>query len=246
MSTTTLTHPPDPGRRWRRWLTRWTAEPAWQERLSRARLPDEGLGYDRFGLEVEAARLHLSLSHRVAALGFEIDSQGGERLPTSGPFILTPTAMMTPLGLAAMLTGVDVMAHLPTPRMVRPLIDPEWAEVPWVGQWLSRAGFVWSTPEHVGSLARLGQVTLLLTGLGALSPKLVELALEGDAPFVPLSVVTAGRGAGLRRRVQIRYGRPMDVRALLDGRALTPNNLRVVTDELQSRVNARLEPGEAP
>ncbi|MEL6178088.1 MAG: hypothetical protein AAFS10_04000 [Myxococcota bacterium] len=243
MSTTTLTLSPEPRRSWRRWLVKLTTPPAWKLRLVETEFPDEGLGFDRFGLEHETALLTLGLGHRLAELGFELHSTGGERLPTRGPFILAAETMMAPFWVGAMLITIDVLAQLPKPRLVRTLLAPTWADVPWAGQWLSRAGFVWLTPEHMASLARMDQPMLLIPGQqrsdDLMSPALIELALKHDAPFVPVAV---RRGPGLTNTVEIHYGTPLRLGELLRDRPLTPVALRMLTDAVQRHVQEELQP----
>jgi len=188
----------------------WTASDVLKSRIGRLDLPDEGLGYDRFGLESSSARLSLDLYHWLYVRYFRTQSFGIEHLPQRGPYILAPNHT-GPFPLEALMIMVDVLLHGSPPRLVRPLVNRSLSALPYVNIVLSRTGCVWASRSNMDGLLNSGQPIMLFPeGPRALAkrlarrhrtmsfnPAVVELAIKHQVPIVPVGVVGLSNARGL-------------------------------------------------
>jgi 1-acyl-sn-glycerol-3-phosphate acyltransferase len=174
------------------------------ERLETMPFHDEGFGFDRFGLEREAfwgAYLGARLLYRY---WFRVRSTGHEHLPRTGRAILASNhSGLLPFD-GAMIT-CDLLERLSPPRSLRAIVDHFAFAMPWIGLFMQRTGQVPGTSRNFADLLRQDELVLVFPegARGIVKPYreryrlrkfnvgFVELAIEHEAPIVPVAVVGA-------------------------------------------------------
>lgn len=174
------------------------------ERLETMPFKDEGFGFDRFGLEREsfwAGYLAVRLLYRH---WFRVRSTGHENVPREGRVILAPNhSGLLPFD-GAMITA-DLLERLDPPRSVRAIVDHFAFALPYVGVFMQRTGQVPGTTRNFADLLRQDEMVLVFPEgtraivkpyreryrLKKFNVGFVELAIEHEAPIVPVAVVGA-------------------------------------------------------
>lgn len=174
------------------------------ERLETMPFHDEGFGFDRFGLEREsfwAGYLAVRLLYRH---WFRVRSTGHENVPREGRVILAPNhSGLLPFD-GAMITA-DLLERLDPPRSVRAIVDHFAFALPYVGTFMQRTGQVPGTTRNFADLLRQDELVLVFPEgtraivkpyreryrLKKFNVGFVELAIEHEAPIVPVAVIGA-------------------------------------------------------
>lgn len=176
----------------------------WLERLETMPFKDEGFGFDRFGLERESFWAGYLLVRQLYRRWFRVRSTGHENVPREGRVILAPNhSGLLPFD-GAMIT-CDLLERLDPPRSVRAIVDHFAFALPWVGVFMQRTGQVPGTTRNFADLLRQEELVLVFPEgtRGIVKPfreryrlrkfnvGFIELAIEHEAPIVPVAVVGA-------------------------------------------------------
>ncbi len=197
----------------------WTTPESLHARFKRLELPDSGLGYDPFGLEVSTARLALDAWYALYASYFRVRSVGVEHLPQRGGYLLVANHA-APFPVDALMVVMDVLMQGAPPRLVRTLAHPSLASAPYLNILLNRTGAVWATRHNMAALLRQGQPVLTFPeGARAMARRLgrqprllpfgtraVELAVEHKIPIIPVGMVATGALSALDGLLPVRSG----------------------------------------
>ncbi len=174
------------------------------ERLDGMPFRDEGFGYDRFGLEREGFWGAYLGARQLYRRWFRVRSTGHEHVPREGRAILFANhSGLLPFD-GAMIT-VDLLERLSPPRATRAIVDHFAFALPWVGLFMQRTGQVPGTTRNFADLLRQDELVLVFPEgtraivkpfreryrLRRFNVGFVELALEHEAPVIPVSVVGA-------------------------------------------------------
>lgn len=183
------------------------------EDLQRARafpFQDLGYGYDAFGMERESALLAYAALRLMHRYWFRVESRGIANVPLEGAALLVPNhAGVIPLDGAMLAT--DVFRNLPTPRVVRTVVDFFAADMPLVNTFLVRAGQFFGHRKNVEDLVRRGELVCIFpegakgTGknfreayrLRRFNVGFIEVALRHRIPIVPVSIIGSEEQAPL-------------------------------------------------
>ena len=256
-------------RRWSKAIANLLAPKSSYGRLDEVQLSDEGLGFDRFGMEVESTQLAVSIYQRLFEQYFIVKSVGTENIPDRSPFIVTPNRM-APMPVDVLLISADILKNkLDQPKLLRPMLHPWLAEVPFINQLLTKTGAVWATPKNMHTALELGEPLLVfpqgrrstlerLSGrreqLRAVSSRVIELGLRHRVPIIPVALNCTGsprsRGTttdSCSRHVTIIYGEPFLAHEQVIDSDPSPAQLRALADRLQNKVQQLIESArEAP
>ena len=174
------------------------------ERLETMPFHDEGFGFDRFGLEREAFWGAYLFVRQLYRRWFRVRSTGHENVPREGRVILAPNhSGLLPFD-GAMIT-VDLLEKLEPPRSVRAIVDHFAFALPYVGVFMQRTGQVPGTTRNFADLLRQDEMILVFPEgtraivkpyreryrLKKFNVGFIELAIEHEAPIVPVAVVGA-------------------------------------------------------
>jgi len=188
-------------------LKRWTLElggPGTRERLEKLTPPRNEYGVDPYGLDVEylqAATAPLLWLYRKY---FRVEAFGLDNVPAEGRVLLVANHSGQ-LPFDAAMIEVACLIDKDPPRAVRALLDKWVPTLPFVSTFLSRCGQVVGTPENCRRLLAADEALLVFPeGTRGLNKPFAEryqlqdfglgfvrLALESDAPIVPVGVVGA-------------------------------------------------------
>lgn len=174
------------------------------ERLETMPFHDEGFGFDRFGLERESFWAAYLACRFLYTTWFRVRSTGHEHVPRDGRAILAGNhSGLLPFD-GAMIT-CDLLERLTPPRSTRAVVDHFAFALPYIGLFMQRTGQVPGTGRNVADLLRQDELVLVFPEgtRGIVKPfheryrlkkfnvGFVELALEHEAPIVPVAVVGA-------------------------------------------------------
>jgi 1-acyl-sn-glycerol-3-phosphate acyltransferase len=135
---------------------------------------------------------------------FRVESSGHEHVPRTGRAILAANhSGLLPFD-GAMITA-DLMERLDPPRSLRAIVDHFAFALPWVGLFMQRTGQVPGTTRNFSDLLQQDDVVLVFPEgtRGIVKPwreryrlkkfnvGFVELAIEHEAPIVPVAVIGA-------------------------------------------------------
>lgn len=174
------------------------------ERLETMPFHDEGFGFDRFGLERESFWAGYLAVRFLYRHWFRVRSTGHENVPREGRVILAPNhSGLLPFD-GAMITA-DLLERLDPPRSVRAIVDHFAFALPYVGTFMQRTGQVPGTTRNFADLLRQDELVLVFPEgtraivkpyreryrLKKFNVGFVELAIEHEAPIVPVAVIGA-------------------------------------------------------
>jgi len=188
-------------------LQRWTLElggPGMRERLEKLTPPRNEYGVDPYGFDVDflqAATAPLLWLYRKY---FRVEPHGLENVPNEGRVLLVANHSGQ-LPFDAAMVEVACLADKDPPRAVRALVDRWVPTLPFVSTFFARCGQVVGTPENCRRLLAADEALLVFPeGTRGLNKPFAEryrlqdfglgfmrLALESDAPIVPVGVVGA-------------------------------------------------------
>jgi 1-acyl-sn-glycerol-3-phosphate acyltransferase len=189
-------------------MREWTfalAGPGAQERLSRlAQAARNEYGVDPYGFDLDYAIGAIAPFLWLYKKYFRVQVHGIENVPRAGRFLLVSNHSGQ-LPLDAAMLGVACLVEMDPPRAVRALVEKWVPTLPFVSTYYARLGQVVGTPENCRRLLRADEALMVFPegvrglnkpwsqryqlqdfGLGFL-----RLALETDAPIVPVGVVGA-------------------------------------------------------
>jgi 1-acyl-sn-glycerol-3-phosphate acyltransferase len=183
-------------------------------------LPDDGLGYDSFGLHRASVLRALRWGRGAFERYFRVESRGAEHIPRTGPAIVVANHGGV-LPVDGAMLWLDVVRR--TGRILRPIAARFVPRLPLVGTAFARVGVVAGTRENVSRLlARGALVAIFPEGVSGTGKPFREryhlqewnvgharLALRHRAPIIPVAIIGAEESWPLVARVPVHpFGAP--------------------------------------
>jgi 1-acyl-sn-glycerol-3-phosphate acyltransferase len=197
----------DLGARVRDALRAWTFElggPGTQERLENLTPPSNEYGVDPYGFDPEFTVAALAPFVWLYRKYFRVQVHGIEHVPGDGRLLLVANHSGQ-LPFDAAMLGIALLVDKDPPRAVRALVERWVPRLPFVAPFYARLGQVVGTPENCRRLLAAGEALMVFPeGVRGLNKPFREryrlqdfgsgflrLALEADAPVVPVGIVGA-------------------------------------------------------
>jgi len=188
-------------------LHRWTLElggPGMRERLETLTPPRNEYGVDPYGFDVDYLQAAVAPLLWLYRKYFRVQPHGLENVPAEGRVLLVANHSGQ-LPFDAAMVEVACLADKDPPRAVRALVDRWVPTLPFVSTIFARCGQVVGTPENCRRLLAADEALLVFPegtrGLNKpfarryelqdFGPGFLRLALESNAPIVPVGVVGA-------------------------------------------------------
>jgi 1-acyl-sn-glycerol-3-phosphate acyltransferase len=185
----------------------WSLElagPDAKERLQRLQAPANEYGFDPYGFDLDYAVGAIAPFLWLYRKYFRVQVHGIENVPRAGRFLLVANHSGQ-LPLDAAMLGVALLVEMDPPRAVRALVEKWVPTLPFISTYYARLGQVVGTPENCRRLLLADQALMVFPeGVRGLNKPwaaryqlqefglgFMRLALECDAPVVPVGVVGA-------------------------------------------------------
>jgi 1-acyl-sn-glycerol-3-phosphate acyltransferase len=178
--------------------------PGSRERLEKLTPPRNEYGVDPYGLDVDYAVAAMAPFLWFYRKYFRVQVYGIEHVPTDGRVLLIANHSGQ-LPFDAAMLGVSLLVELDPPRFARALVEKWVPTLPFVSSFYARLGQVVGTPENCRRLLAADEAILVFPeGVRGLNKPwreryrlqdfglgFMRLALEADAPIVPVGIVGA-------------------------------------------------------
>ncbi len=188
-------------------LKAWTFElggPGSRSRLEQLTPPRNEYGVDPYGLDVDFALSAMAPFLWLYRKYFRGEVHGIEHVPTEGRVLIVANHSGQ-LPFDAAMLGVALLVELDPPRMARALVEKWVPTLPFVSSFYARLGQVVGTPENCRRLLAADEALLVFPeGVRGLNKPYTQryqlqdfglgfmrLALEADAPILPVGIVGA-------------------------------------------------------
>ena len=178
--------------------------PGMRERLEKLTPPRNEYGVDPYGLDLDYAVAAMAPFLWLYRKYFRVEVHGIEKVPAEGRalFIANHSGQ---LPFDAAMLGVALLVELDPPRYGRALVEKWVPTLPFVSSFYARLGQVVGTPENCRRLLAAEEALLVFPeGVRGLNKPFSEryklqdfghgfmrLALEAEAPIVPVGIVGA-------------------------------------------------------
>jgi 1-acyl-sn-glycerol-3-phosphate acyltransferase len=197
----------DVGARIRDAMREWTYSlggPGTQERLEKLTPPANEYGVDPYGFDADFTVSALAPFVWMYRKYFRVRTTGIEKVPPEGRVLLVANHSGQ-LPFDAAMLGVSLLVDKDPPRAPRALVEKWVPRLPFVSTFYARLGQVVGTPENCRRLLAAGEALMVFPeGVRGLNKPFREryrlkefgsgflrLALEADAPIVPIGIVGA-------------------------------------------------------
>jgi 1-acyl-sn-glycerol-3-phosphate acyltransferase len=171
------------------------------QRLTRAPLRLNEFGYDPYGFHPDRARGLLLPAALLYRFYFRVETHGIENVPEGKVLLIGNHAGQMAYD-GAMLT-IAMLLEADPPRICRGMGEYFLWKVPWMGTTATRMGTLVGTPANCVSMLRAGACVMVFPEgargankpfrqryrLQPFGPGFMRLALESDAPIVPVGIV---------------------------------------------------------
>ncbi|MFL5263075.1 MAG: lysophospholipid acyltransferase family protein [Anaeromyxobacteraceae bacterium] len=178
--------------------------PGSRERLQKLTPPRNEYGVDPYGLDVDYAVAAMAPFLWLYRKYFRVEVRGIEQVPTDGRVLLIANHSGQ-LPFDAAMLGVSLLIDLDPPRFARALVEKWVPTLPFVSSFYARLGQVVGTPENCRRLLAADEAIMVFPeGVRGLNKPwreryrlqdfglgFMRLALEADAPIVPIGIVGA-------------------------------------------------------
>ncbi|MFL5274011.1 MAG: lysophospholipid acyltransferase family protein [Anaeromyxobacteraceae bacterium] len=178
--------------------------PGSRERLQKLTPPRNEYGVDPYGLDVDYAVAAMAPFFWLYRKYFRVEVRGIEQVPTDGRVLLIANHSGQ-LPFDAAMLGVSLLIDLDPPRFARALVEKWVPTLPFVSSFYARLGQVVGTPENCRRLLAADEAIMVFPeGVRGLNKPwreryrlqdfglgFMRLALEADAPIVPIGIVGA-------------------------------------------------------
>ena len=178
--------------------------PGTRERLAKLSPPENEYGVDPYGLDVDTLIAAAAPGLWLYRKYFRVQVFGLENVPPTGR-VLIVSNHSGQLPLDGVMVGLALLFEMDPPRCVRALAEKWVPTLPFVSSLYSRIGVVVGTPENCRRLLAADEAILVfpegVRGLNKPYTKryqlqqfgsgFMRLALEANAPIVPVGVVGA-------------------------------------------------------
>lgn len=168
----------------------------------RTKFKDTGFGYDIFGYEWESGLYGYLVARTLYKYYFRAEGEGIENVPTEGRAVMASNhAGITPMDAVTIV--VDCVQNCNPPRMPRAVIEKMFTKLPYADVIMKRLGQVIGVRGNFEELLKNDEIVLVFPegarGMGKTFPNryqlvkfnvgFVELAIEQEAPIIPVAVV---------------------------------------------------------
>ncbi|MBI5497949.1 MAG: acyltransferase family protein [Deltaproteobacteria bacterium] len=180
----------------------WAVDPEVDRAVDAVPNRVNGLGYDPWGFNPQAAKLYFSIARHIYAY-FRPEIVGIENLPPGRVLIVPNHSGQLPLD--GLVIAVACLLHAQPPRLVRAMAERWFPTLPWVNIAFSRSGVVVGDPINCKNLLEADNAILVFPegarGCGKtfqhryqleeFGRGFMRLALQTGTPIVPVGVVGA-------------------------------------------------------
>jgi 1-acyl-sn-glycerol-3-phosphate acyltransferase len=187
-----------------RTLTFELGGPGTRERFAKLTPPRNEYGVDPYGFDIDFAVGAVAPFLWLYRKYFRVQVHDIENVPAEGPVLLVGNHSGQ-LPFDAAMMGLSLLVELDPPRFARALVEKWVPTLPFVSSFYARLGQVVGTPENCRRLLAAGEAILVFPeGVRGLNKPFREryrlqdfglgfmrLALEADAPIVPVGLVGA-------------------------------------------------------
>ncbi|MFI5306987.1 MAG: lysophospholipid acyltransferase family protein [Polyangiales bacterium] len=175
-----------------------------EERIAQAlTLSTNESGVDPFGADADTIRASASLLIYLHRFWFRTEVHGIENVPEGKVLLVANHGGQIPLD--GIVIACSLLFDAPRPRFVRSMVERFIGTLPFFSVWFPRVGQVLGAPENARRLLEAGEPLLVFPEgvkgisktfdsrykLAPFSPGFMRLALESDAPIVPIAVIGA-------------------------------------------------------
>jgi 1-acyl-sn-glycerol-3-phosphate acyltransferase len=178
--------------------------PGTRERLEKLTPPRNEYGVDPYGFDLDFAVAAVAPFLWLYRKYFRVEVHGIEHVPAEGRALLVPNHSGQ-LPFDAAMLGISLLVEMDPPRFARALVEKWVPTLPFVSSFYARLGQVVGTPENCRRLLAAGEAILVFPeGVRGLNKPFREryqlqdfglgfmrLALETEAPIVPIGIVGA-------------------------------------------------------
>ena len=178
--------------------------PGTRERLEKLTPPRNEYGVDPYGLDLDFAVAAVAPFLWLYRKYFRVEVHGIERVPAEGRVLLVPNHSGQ-LPFDAAMLAISLLIEMDPPRYVRALVEKWVPTLPFVSSFYARLGQVVGTPENCRRLLAAEEAIMVFPeGVRGLNKPFREryrlqdfglgfmrLALEAEAPIVPVGIVGA-------------------------------------------------------
>jgi len=178
--------------------------PGTRERLEKLTPPRNEYGVDPYGLDLDFAVAAVAPFLWLYRKYFRVEVHGIERVPAEGRVLLVPNHSGQ-LPFDAAMLAISLLIEMDPPRYVRALVEKWVPTLPFVSSFYARLGQVVGTPENCRRLLSAEEAIMVFPeGVRGLNKPFREryrlqdfglgfmrLALEAEAPIVPVGIVGA-------------------------------------------------------
>jgi len=188
-------------------LKAWTFElggPGTQARLEKLTPPKNEFGVDPYGFDVDYLTSAIAPLLWLYRRYFRVETHGIDNVPAEGRVLLVANHSGQ-LPFDAAMIDIALLIDRDPPRATRALVDTWVPTLPFVSTFMARCGQIVGTPENCRRLLAADECLLVFPegtrGLGkpfseryrlqAFGHGFMRMALESDAPIVPVGVVGA-------------------------------------------------------
>jgi 1-acyl-sn-glycerol-3-phosphate acyltransferase len=188
-------------------LKAWTFElggPGTQARLEKLTPPKNEFGVDPYGFDVDYLTSAIAPLLWLYRRYFRVETHGIDNVPAEGRVLLVANHSGQ-LPFDAAMIDIALLVDRDPPRATRALVDTWVPTLPFVSTFMARCGQIVGTPENCRRLLAADECLLVFPegtrGLGkpfseryrlqAFGHGFMRMALESDAPIVPVGVVGA-------------------------------------------------------
>jgi len=174
------------------------------DRISRAMtLSTNEVGYDPFGADVDTVRMSAAALVHLYRYWFRVECHGIENIPPGRMLLVSNHGGQIPLD--GVIIACALILDGKPPRFVRSMIERFISTLPFFSVWFPRVGQVLGSPENAKRLLEGGEALLVFPEgvkgisktfedrykLAPFGPGFMRLALETNAPIVPVAVIGA-------------------------------------------------------
>jgi 1-acyl-sn-glycerol-3-phosphate acyltransferase len=188
-------------------LKAWTLElggPGTQARLEKLTPPKNEYGVDPYGFDLDYLTSAIAPLLWLYRRYFRVETHGIDSVPAEGRVLLVANHSGQ-LPFDAAMIDIALLIDRDPPRATRALVDTWVPTLPFVSTFMARCGQIVGTPENCRRLLAADECLLVFPegtrGLGkpfseryrlqAFGHGFMRMALESDAPIVPVGVVGA-------------------------------------------------------
>ncbi len=178
--------------------------PGTRERLEKLTPPKNEYGVDPYGFDLDYTIAAMAPALWFYRKYFRVEVHGIEHVPAEGRVLLVANHSGQ-LPFDAAMIGVSLLVELDPPRMPRALVERWVPTLPFISTLFARMGQVVGTPENCRRLLAAGEAIMVfpegVRGLNKTWKKryqlqdfgqgFLRLALEAEAPIVPIGLVGA-------------------------------------------------------